>query len=162
MDERWHRHLGVYGICVQEGKILVVNKKGGPYTNRYDLPGGTVEPHEPLVHALHRELKEETGLDVEVARNLGVRDYVVPYKMEDKGTTHVHHVALYYEVGCVSGELTFCTDMDNNDSIGPEWVDISRLHADNSSPLVMEALAWVKDDNRNSLEARRLDGWKVI
>jgi ADP-ribose pyrophosphatase YjhB (NUDIX family) len=61
MEEKWHKHLGVYGICIHEGKILLIHKIGGPYANRYDLPGGRVEPNEPLVDALRREFEEETA-----------------------------------------------------------------------------------------------------
>lgn len=33
-------HFGVYGVCIEEGKLLCVRKYGGPYNGRYDLPGG--------------------------------------------------------------------------------------------------------------------------
>lgn len=161
MEEIWHRHLGVYGICLHEGKILLINKIGGPYTNRYDLPGGTVESNESLIHALQRELREETGISINIIRNLGVRDYVIPYPLERLGTTHIHHIAIYYEVEYLSGELTYCTDMHDNDSIGAEWVDMNHLSPDNSSPLVMQALRWLEDKNNQALELARLGNWTV-
>jgi ADP-ribose pyrophosphatase YjhB (NUDIX family) len=161
MEEKWHRHLGVYGICIHEGKILLINKNGGPYTNRYDLPGGTVEPNEPLVIALRRELKEETGINIEVIQNLGVLDYVIPYKLEKRGTTHIHHIAIYYEIEYLSGELTYSTDMENNDSVGPEWVDRDQLSPENSSPLVTQALIWLKAKKNHTFEVVRLDNWTV-
>lgn len=37
------KHLGVYGLVLNEGKILLVRKKGGPYDGKLDLPGGTIE-----------------------------------------------------------------------------------------------------------------------
>ena len=40
-EKKYHRAFGVYGICVEDGNLLVINKNGGPYTNRYDLPGGS-------------------------------------------------------------------------------------------------------------------------
>lgn len=32
-------HFGVYGICMREGRLLVIHKGRGAYTGRYDLPG---------------------------------------------------------------------------------------------------------------------------
>ena len=34
-------HFGVYGVCLQEGKLLCIEKTRGPYQHRFDLPGGT-------------------------------------------------------------------------------------------------------------------------
>lgn len=44
----YHRAFGVYGIYVEDGKLLVINKNGGPYINRFDLPGGSLEKGEAL------------------------------------------------------------------------------------------------------------------
>lgn len=148
-------------ICVQDGKILLIQKKGGPYINRYDLPGGTVESNESLVHALRREVKEETGIQIRVIRNAGVQDYIIPYKLEKRATTHIHHIALYYEIEHLTEEPIPCTDMNNNDSVGSGWVPINALSPDNSSPLVMQALEWLKDKNHSNVEAARLDNWTV-
>ena len=37
-----HRAFGVYGIIVINNKLVVIKKNGGPYINRFDLPGGSV------------------------------------------------------------------------------------------------------------------------
>lgn len=46
-------HIGVYGIVVKENKILLINKVGGPYNGKLDLPGGTIKlgekPEETLI-----------------------------------------------------------------------------------------------------------------
>lgn len=36
---RCHRAFGVYGLLMKEDALLVIDKNGGPYINRYDLPG---------------------------------------------------------------------------------------------------------------------------
>jgi len=36
-------YIGVYGIIINEGKILFIKKSRGPYKGMYDLPGGGVE-----------------------------------------------------------------------------------------------------------------------
>jgi len=85
--EKWHRHFGVYGICARYDTLLVVNKTAGPYRNRYDLPGGTIEPNETIEQALFREFREETGLEIMDYRPLGFSEFIVRYDLRDN--THV-------------------------------------------------------------------------
>ena len=65
-NNKYHRAFGVYGIYVVDGKLLVINKNGGPYINRFDLPGGSLEEGETLSEAMKREFLEETGLEIEI------------------------------------------------------------------------------------------------
>lgn len=37
------QHFGVYGVCLQDGKLLCIEKTRGPYRHRFDLPGGSQE-----------------------------------------------------------------------------------------------------------------------
>ena len=45
-------HFGVYGVCLQEGKLLCIEKTRGPYQHRFDLPGGSQEVGEGLTETL--------------------------------------------------------------------------------------------------------------
>ena len=64
----------VGGLIFKNGKILLLKrtetKKFLP--GYYDLPGGKVEPGEDPNHALIREVKEETGLDIEIVKPYNV------------------------------------------------------------------------------------------
>src|SRR5262249_40286333 len=52
-------------------KVLLVRRKKPPHQGRMALPGGFVSEKEPLEKAALRELKEETGLRLVAAEQLG-------------------------------------------------------------------------------------------
>lgn len=59
-------------LCVEDGRVLLARRAAEPFKGRWDIPGGFLEEGEDPVDGLRRELKEETGLDVEPERFLGV------------------------------------------------------------------------------------------
>ena len=58
--------LAVSGAIFRDGKILLVRRARSPGQGSYSLPGGRVEFGESLHTALHREVDEETGLQIEI------------------------------------------------------------------------------------------------
>ena len=61
-ENNFHSHFGVYAAIFRnkQREILLIKKARGPYTGRWDLPGGSPEINELLEETLIREIKEET------------------------------------------------------------------------------------------------------
>ena len=61
------------------GRVLLVKQTGGPFAGSWLLPGGRAGDDESAVHALVREVREETGLTMSDAR------YVAGYRTSGDG-----------------------------------------------------------------------------
>jgi ADP-ribose pyrophosphatase YjhB (NUDIX family) len=61
-------------IVAQDERILLCRRDLEPGRGRWSFPSGYVDAGEPVLAAARREVLEETGLDVEVGRLVGVYD----------------------------------------------------------------------------------------
>ncbi|MFH5181387.1 NUDIX hydrolase [Paenibacillus sp. TAB 01] len=144
-NDNFYRHMGVYGICAAEGSLLVIQKILGPYTGRYDLPGGRLEKMESLEQGITRELREETGYTVRELRNIGVCDFSVMWRLQDSTIEYLHHIAILYEIDVGSDKTADpITSFEGQDSNGAIWLKLDEVTSENSSPLVLQAVDWIR------------------
>ncbi len=57
--------VGVGILIIRDGKILLGKRKGGTGAGTWCLPGGKLEMNESLEECAKREVKEETGMEVD-------------------------------------------------------------------------------------------------
>ncbi len=131
------RHLGVYGIIINDNKILLVKKARGAYTGKYDLPGGSIEHGEKPVETLKRELMEEAGVDIKKYKLFDANSVVVKWQHHDK-LEEMHHIGIIYIVEISSSSVKETSD--GQDSLGAKWLPIESLNKDMISPLAYEEL----------------------
>ena len=117
-----------------------------------------MEEGESLTEAMVREFKEETGIDIEIDSNLGIVDFFLPWKWKE--FTDVHHIAVFYLVHKIGGEITVPEMFDGQDSLGAVWVDRDEVTEDNASPLVWTAFEWMETEGLG-LEAVTYADWEV-
>lgn len=114
----------VYGLIIDQDRILLVNTI---VSNRYSLPGGGVELGERMEAALQREVREETGLDVEVGRFAGFNEGFFYY---DPGDRAFHSFRFYYYCQPLTSNLATKDKIEDDEVDQPQWVPISALTSD--------------------------------
>ena len=136
------KHFGVYGVCLQEGKLLCIEKTRGPYQQRFDLPGGSQELGEGLTETLKREVLEETGYTL--SRYLNPRIYDVLVQEEGKDFA-VHHIMAFYDIVLdlerPHKSLPYEVLDGSNDSAKAIWLPLEQITEENASPLVLKVKA---------------------
>jgi ADP-ribose pyrophosphatase YjhB (NUDIX family) len=80
---------GVGAVIVASGRVLLVRRGTSPRTGHWSLPGGAQELGETFAEACVREVREETGLAVEV---LGLVDVVDSITRDDTGRVRFHYL----------------------------------------------------------------------
>ena len=153
-------HFGVYGVCIQEGKLLCIEKTRGPYQHRFDLPGGSQEVGEGLTETLKREVREETGYMLSQYSNPRIYDVLVHEEGQDFA---VHHIMAFYDIvlefECPQQSLPQEVLDRSNDAANAVWVPIEQINEENASPLVLKVKAELR--GFPELELTSYKNWKV-
>jgi ADP-ribose pyrophosphatase YjhB (NUDIX family) len=103
---------GVVVLIEHEGFVLLGRRRGGSGAGEWGLPQGHIEFAEDFLTATIREVKEETGLDVEIRSVLNVVSNLLSPRL------HTLTIVLLAEV--VGGDLVAGDDLEVL-----EWVPLS-------------------------------------
>jgi len=112
--------VGVGAVIVDDAaRVLLVKRRFEPLAGQWSLPGGAVDVGETLEACVIRELREETGLEVEVGRVIEVFDRIMH---DAEGRVQYHYVLVDYVCRPVGGTLTAASDVAD-----VAWVEAAAL-----------------------------------
>ena len=103
-------------MIVRDGQVVLVRRRYEPLAGRWSLPGGTLEVGETLEAGVLREMREETGLDVEVGPVIEVFDRIM---LDEQRRVRFHFVLVDYLCWPVGGDLCAGSDVDQAIFVDP-------------------------------------------
>ena len=109
--------VGVGVVVVCDGKILLEKRKNEPGKGKWSVPGGLVELGESVEQTVTREVKEETGLEVEKPEHIDVVDNII---RDESGRVKYHFVIIDYFMKLKGGTLKAASDAEEL-----KWVPLS-------------------------------------
>lgn len=104
-------------IVEDHGRVLLVERGREPLKGAWSLPGGAVETGESLQDAIRREVREETGLEVEPVSVAGVFERIMP---DAAGRIEYHYVLIDYLCKVTGGELQAASDASRARWVTPD------------------------------------------
>lgn len=91
-------------------KIVLVKRLKEPGKGRWAFPGGLTEYGEKVEETAVREVKEETGLNIELLSLVGVYDII---ENDKKGRARCHYVSICFRGKKIGGKLKVGSDVED-------------------------------------------------
>ncbi len=127
-----HPVVGVGAVVVRDGKALIIKRAHEPRQGEWSLPGGLLELGESLQDGVRQEIKEETGLDVDVGPIIETFDRV---HRDELGKIRYHFVIVDFVCWSRGGEAVPSSDAD-----GVAWVTAGEIDDYGVNPHAKEVI----------------------
>ncbi len=119
---------------IKDEEVLMIKENKSDVRNKWNFPGGQVETGEDILYAARREVKEETGLDVELTYTTGIYNFI---------SSSQDQVIMFHFIGQVTGGSI---NLVEDEIIDSTWVKVSDLVKSNDdslrNPSVIKQIAY--------------------
>ncbi len=136
-----------YRVCaliIHGNKVLAMHDERSPY---FYLPGGRVALHETAENAVLREVKEELGIDAEIARPLWVNQ---SFFTEDVEKEQFHEICIYFLIDITATDLLSMgekfTLYEKHHTHTFEWLAFDRLKEEYFYPIFLKEKIYALPD----------------
>lgn len=143
--------VGVGAIIIENENVLIVRRGQPPKMGAWSIPGGGVHLGEDLEQACMREVREETGLDVEILSEGRVLNRVT---RDEWGRVQFHYVLIDFVCRPTGGVLQAASDISE-----ARWVPLSEVSSlspmtSGTAEFILESVATLNLlSHRNSRES---------
>jgi 8-oxo-dGTP diphosphatase len=97
--------VGSAVIVIDQERVLLGARAKDPNRGKWILPGGKIEPFESIEEAARREIREETGLEIELLGPATIKEIIDP--------PGEHRVIIYSKAQPVGGRMAASSDLDD-------------------------------------------------
>ncbi len=147
MDFRdYDTRLAAYAVVRDDQDRILLALWNEAEQPQWTMPGGGVELDETVEEAAVRELREETGYDIELGQLLGIDSHVVPPARRMRPSTRpMKSIRVVFEARVVGGELRHEVDGTTDEA---RWIPLAEVPSLHRVSLVDAAVAMAQSSPR--------------
>lgn len=132
--------IGLGAIVWKDGKVLMVQRGRPPRQGIWSLPGGLQMLGETVVDGIRREIREETGIEIDL---LGLVEVVDSVQRDPSDRVLYHFTIIDYAARWRSGEA-----VAGDDAAAVAWIDPADLHRletwDETLRVIEKSRSWLE------------------
>lgn len=134
-------------IIDDKDRVLLTRRCIEPFCSQWVMPGGRIDKGEAILKALHREVREEVGLEIHVEKLIDVFEHLSIGEQDD------HYVILYYRCSPAGGKL----QPNGNECTEAAWIEQNNLPGMDLPPGCQHILGLVYPDLGWDIELQQKD-----
>ncbi|WP_130858599.1 NUDIX hydrolase [Gracilibacillus phocaeensis] len=106
---------------IKDEKVLMIKENKSNVINKWNFPSGRMEEGEDILLSARREVKEETGFDVELTYTTGIYNFI---------SSTQDQVIMFHFIGKITGGSVYLEEDEIIDSVWMELSDLVKFNDD--------------------------------